>query len=153
MGIGLSPPGGPSLNLLKLVIWIILGDFWVYQTLGDMLNSIVSNSHFGKRRAARVMTILSLNHLGICWPNVQLFNHGFATIFQSTQCVAPSPQTNTSISHNLIRCINYVKLSIGYLALSSRHSAKAFNYLGLLPFYIFHYRALSVHWSQCLPTM
>ena len=37
--------------------------FWVYWALGDMLNSIVSNSHFGKRPTAWVMTIFGY-HVG-----------------------------------------------------------------------------------------
>ena len=60
------PLQGPSLGPLKLIILIILAGIWVCQTRGDMLNSIVSNSHFGKRPAARVMTILSLHFL----PNI-----------------------------------------------------------------------------------
>ena len=42
---------------------VILETFWVYQTLGDMLNSIVPNSHFGKHSVARVMTIFSFHFL------------------------------------------------------------------------------------------
>ena len=33
----------------------------MYQALGDMLTIIVSNSHFGKGSAARVMTIFTLH--------------------------------------------------------------------------------------------
>ena len=53
------PPGGFPLVSLKLIILIVLGAFWVYQALGDMITIVVSNSHFGKRSAARVMTALS----------------------------------------------------------------------------------------------
>ena len=35
----------------------------MYQALGEMLNSIVSNSHFGKRLGARDMTIVG-SHVG-----------------------------------------------------------------------------------------
>ena len=59
-------PRGPSLDPLKLIILIVLGALWVYQTLGDMLAIIVSNSHFGKRYIARVMNIFSPHFL----PNV-----------------------------------------------------------------------------------
>ena len=48
---------------VKQIILIILGALWVYQALGDMLSIIVSNSHFGKRSAARVMTIVSFHFL------------------------------------------------------------------------------------------
>ena len=37
--------------------FVILGALWVHRALGDMLNSIVSNSHFGKRSIAREVTI------------------------------------------------------------------------------------------------
>ena len=56
-------PGGSSLDPLKLIILIILGALWVHQTLGDMLNIIVSNSHFGKRPTAREMTTF-VSHVG-----------------------------------------------------------------------------------------
>ena len=48
---------------LKLLILIILGAFWMYQTLLDMLNTNVSNSHFGKRHAVREMTTF-VSHVG-----------------------------------------------------------------------------------------
>ena len=64
--IGWSPPGGLPLDSVQLIILIILEAFWVYQTLGDTLNSIVPNSDFGKRFVARVMTIFSFRFL----PNV-----------------------------------------------------------------------------------
>ena len=35
----------------------ILEAFWVYRALGNMISSIVSNSHFGKRSVIRDMTI------------------------------------------------------------------------------------------------
>ena len=46
-------PGGPSLGLLKLINSIILAALWAHRALGDMLNSIVPNSHFGKRLGAQ----------------------------------------------------------------------------------------------------
>ena len=55
--------GRPLLGSLKLIILIILGALWVYRALGDMLSIIVSNSHFGKRSAARVMIIFG-SHVG-----------------------------------------------------------------------------------------
>ena len=42
----------------------------MYQTLVDMLNIIVSNSHFGKRPIARVMTIVG-SHVGPHTPNIE----------------------------------------------------------------------------------
>ena len=57
------PSGNLTLNRLKPIIFIILGAFCVYQTLGDVLTSIVSNSHFWKRPGARDMTILGA-HVG-----------------------------------------------------------------------------------------
>ena len=45
------------------VILIVLGALWVYRTLGDMLTSIVSNSNFGKRSAARDMAIVGSHFL------------------------------------------------------------------------------------------
>ena len=47
------------LDPLKLIILINLEPFGAYWHLGDMLNSIVSNSHFGKRSAAGVMNYLA----------------------------------------------------------------------------------------------
>ena len=57
------PLQGSLLDHLKLIIWIILTALWVYRAHGDMLSIIVSNSHFGKRSAARVMTIFSFHFL------------------------------------------------------------------------------------------
>ena len=51
---------------LFTIILIIFGAFWMYRALEDMLSIIVSNSHFGKRSTARVMTICSLHFL----PNI-----------------------------------------------------------------------------------
>ena len=65
-------PRGPSLDHLKLMIIIVLGASWVYQTFGDILASIVSNSHFGKRSAALVMTFSCFHFL----PNDQLTGFG-----------------------------------------------------------------------------
>ena len=45
----MTPGGRRPLDLLKLIILILLGAFWMYRAHWDMLNSIVSNSHFGKR--------------------------------------------------------------------------------------------------------
>ena len=64
--------GESPLDPFKLITLIILGAIWVYQALGDMLSIIVSNSDFGKRTAARVMTIFSLHFP----PNVT--NHAFS---------------------------------------------------------------------------
>ena len=49
-------PQGTSLDRLKLMILIILGACWVYQGLLDMLRTIVSNSHFGRRPIDKEMT-------------------------------------------------------------------------------------------------
>ena len=54
---GMVTPGGFSLDLSKLIISIILHALWVWEALGDILTSIVSNSHFGKRSVARDITI------------------------------------------------------------------------------------------------
>ena len=51
--------GGSLLGPSKLINLIILGSLWVHEALGGMLTSIVSNSHFGKHSAARVMIILA----------------------------------------------------------------------------------------------
>ena len=51
--------GELSLDPFKLIISIILGALWVYRALADMLTIIVSNSHFGKRPAARDITIVA----------------------------------------------------------------------------------------------
>ena len=51
--------GGPSLHPSKLIILTILDALWVYGTLGAILTSIVSNSHFGKRPVARAMKLFS----------------------------------------------------------------------------------------------
>ena len=48
---------------------MICGAFWVYQALGDMLNSIESSSHFWKRPGARDMTIFG-SHVGAHIPNI-----------------------------------------------------------------------------------
>ena len=48
---------GDSPHLSKLMNFIILGSFWLGEALVNMLTSIVSNSHFGKRPGARDMTI------------------------------------------------------------------------------------------------
>ena len=56
-------PRRRALELLKLIILIMLGAPWVHRALGDTLNSIASTSHFGKRSAARVMTISSFDFL------------------------------------------------------------------------------------------
>ena len=60
--------GGPALDPSKLMNFIILGSLWVHEALGDMLTSIVSNSHFGKRPGARDMTIFGC-HVGPHIPN------------------------------------------------------------------------------------
>ena len=46
-------PGGSSVGPSKLISLIIFDSFWMYGALGDILTSLVSNSHFGKRREAR----------------------------------------------------------------------------------------------------
>ena len=48
---------GPPLDPSKHIILIILGALWVYGALGDILSSIMSNSHFRKRPGARDMMI------------------------------------------------------------------------------------------------
>ena len=44
----------------------------MYGALGDMLNSIVSNSHFWKRLGARDMTIFG-SHVGLRIPSIGYF--------------------------------------------------------------------------------
>ena len=68
MAPGRPPPLEPS----KFVIIIFLWFFWVYGALGNMFNSVVSNSHFGKRPAARVKPILGF-HVGPRIPNIGHF--------------------------------------------------------------------------------
>ena len=50
---------GTPLDPSKLIIFIILGALWVHEAFVDMLPSIVSNSHFGKRSGAGDMIIFS----------------------------------------------------------------------------------------------
>ena len=50
-------PGGPFLDPSKLNDVLALVALWVNGALGDILSSIVSNSHFRKRPVARDMTI------------------------------------------------------------------------------------------------
>ena len=49
---GMVTTGGVSLDFSKLINLIILGSLCVHEALGDMLTSIVSNFHFGKRPGA-----------------------------------------------------------------------------------------------------
>ena len=44
----------------------------MYQTLGDLLNIMVSNSHFGKWPGARDMTIFG-SHVSPHVPNIRYF--------------------------------------------------------------------------------
>ena len=65
--------GGGSSGLRPLPLALIKGpvigpikgltSFWVGRALGNMLTSIVSNSHFGKRPVARDMTICGSHFL------------------------------------------------------------------------------------------
>ena len=55
------PSWRSPLDHVKLIILIILWAFWVYQGYLDMLSTIVSNSHFGKRPIAREMTTFVSN--------------------------------------------------------------------------------------------
>ena len=64
---------------LKLMILIICGAFWVYRALWDMLNIIVSNSHFGKRPAAREMTTLG-SHVGSQSANYHWWNFAISAV-------------------------------------------------------------------------
>ena len=52
-------PLGDRPDPSKLIIFIILTALWDYRALGDILTSIVSNSHFGKRSIARLMSFLA----------------------------------------------------------------------------------------------
>ena len=54
-------PQGYGLDLSKLIILIIFDPFWVWWPNGNILTSIVSNSHFGKRPGTRDMTISGPN--------------------------------------------------------------------------------------------
>ena len=69
-------PRGPPLDPSKLLILVIFEPLWVYRAVGDILTSIVSNSHFAKRPAARDMTICGshflphvTNHASSYWWN------------------------------------------------------------------------------------
>ncbi len=55
---GMVTPRGRPLDTSKLIILIILEALWVHEALGDMLTSIVSNSHFGNRPGAKDMIII-----------------------------------------------------------------------------------------------
>ena len=50
---GWSPPGA-SLDPSDLIIFIIFVPVWVYEALGDILTSIVSNSQLAKRSEPEV---------------------------------------------------------------------------------------------------
>ena len=52
------PPLGGGKKRSKLNILLIFDLLWVYEALGDILTSIVRNSHFEKRPVARDMIIL-----------------------------------------------------------------------------------------------
>ena len=54
---GMVTSGGHTLDPSKVIFCLILGTLQVHEALGDMLTSIVSNSHFGKWPGARDMTI------------------------------------------------------------------------------------------------
>ena len=57
-----SPPGGlPSTP--QLLDFIAFGFFWVDAAFGNILSSIVLNSHFGKRPVARDITIFGSHFL------------------------------------------------------------------------------------------
>ena len=90
--IGWSPLG-TSARTFKTHYFNYFGALWVYRALGDMLNSIVSNCHFGKRLAARVMTIFSLHFLlSIYFLGILLvFEHCWGTLF-------PLPSTLSFVS-------------------------------------------------------
>ena len=60
---GMVTSGGRTLDSSKLINLIISGSLWVYEAVGDMLTSIVSNSDFGKRLGARDMTIFGTHFL------------------------------------------------------------------------------------------
>ena len=60
---GMVTPGALSLDPSKLMLFIIFDTLWVCETLGDILTSRVSNSHFGKRRGARDMTTFGSHSL------------------------------------------------------------------------------------------
>ena len=62
IGMYMASPWSPP-STSKLMNFLIFGLFWVRMALGNMLTSIVSNSHFGKRLVARDMTIFGC-HVG-----------------------------------------------------------------------------------------
>ena len=62
-------PLGNRADPSKLIILIISDPFWMCEALGNMLTRSVSNSYFGKRPAARDMTILRF-HVGLHVPNI-----------------------------------------------------------------------------------
>ena len=49
---------GTPLDTLKLIILLVVRAFWVDHGLLDMLDTIESTSHFGKRPIARAMTTI-----------------------------------------------------------------------------------------------
>ena len=54
---------GDPLDISKPINLIIFGPFCVREALGNMLTSIITNCHFGKRPGAGDMTILG-SHVG-----------------------------------------------------------------------------------------
>ena len=56
------PRDSPALS--KLLNFTVFGSLWVREALGDILTSIVSNSHFVKRSVPRDETIFGF-HVGL----------------------------------------------------------------------------------------
>ena len=62
----------PQICVCILIIYINLGPVGYARASGDMLGSFRSNSRFGKRSGARVMTIF-VSHVGPHLPNIEYF--------------------------------------------------------------------------------
>ena len=60
---GMVTSGGALLDPSKAISFITFGSLWVHDALGNMLTSIVSNPHFGKRPGTRHMTSCSSHFL------------------------------------------------------------------------------------------
>ena len=73
--------GELPLDPSKLINLDIFDFLWVYGALGNILISIVSNSHFGKRPGARDTTIFE-SHADPHIPNI-----GYMEVYQGLQAL------------------------------------------------------------------
>ena len=76
----MSSPGEP-LDLPKRNNFYVFDAFWVCGTFGNILTSIVSHSHFGKRPRAQDMTIFGC-HIG---PHIR--NIGYREVYGVCGCM------------------------------------------------------------------